>query len=71
MVAEVHPRMPVMLKGQAMWDWLSETDAKKRLSLLQPFDPGQMRSWEVSRAVNSPAQDDASLIQPLENGLFD
>jgi len=48
-----------------------EPDPKKRLSLLQPFDPEQMRSWEVSRAVNSPAQDDASLIQPAASGLFD
>jgi putative SOS response-associated peptidase YedK len=71
LVAEVHPRMPVMLTGQAMWDWLTEPDANKRLSLLQPFDPSLMRSWEVSRAVNSPAQDDPSLIQPASGGLFD
>jgi putative SOS response-associated peptidase YedK len=70
LVAEVHPRMPVILRGQAMWDWLLEPDASKRLSLLQPFDPKLMHSWEVSRAVNSPAQDDASLIQPVVGGLF-
>ena len=70
LVAEVHPRMPVILKGQAMWDWLVEPDANKRLSLLKPFDPELMRSWEVSRAVNTPTQDDASLIQPVGGGLF-
>jgi len=70
LVAEVHPRMPVMLKGQAMWDWLLEPDAKKRLGLLQPFEPQQMQGWEVSRAVNSPAQDDASLIQPVGGDLL-
>ena len=70
LVAEVHPRMPVILRGQAMWDWLLEPDVNRRLSLLQPFDPKLMRSWEVSRAVNSPAQDDASLIQPVVGGLF-
>lgn len=70
LVAQVHPRMPVILRGQAMWDWLVEPDASKRLSLLQPFDPKLMHSWEVSRAVNSPAQDDPSLIQPVVGGLF-
>jgi len=63
--------MPVMLKGQSMWDWLLEPDEEKRLNLLRPFDPELMRSWEVSRAVNSPMQDDATLIQPVSGGLFD
>ena len=70
LVAEVHPRMPVILKGQAMWDWLAEADPMRRLSLLKPFDAQLMRSWEVSRAVNSPAQDDAELIQPVGGSLF-
>ncbi len=70
LVAEVHPRMPVILRGQAMWDWLLEPDAKKRLELLKPCDPGEMRGWEVGRAVNSPAQDNPSLIEPAQGGLF-
>lgn len=71
LLADVHPRMPVILKGQAMWDWLLEPDVKRRLNLLQPFDAQQMQRWEVSREVNNPARDDPSLIQPAGGGLFD
>lgn len=71
LVADVHPRMSVILKGQSMWDWLLEPDANRRLNLLQPFDAQRMQRWEVSREVNSPARDESALIQPAGGGLFD
>lgn len=70
LVGQIHPRMPVILRGQAMWDWLLEPDADKRQGLLKPLEPELMRGWEVGRAVNSPTVDDPSLAAPVSPELF-
>ncbi len=66
-VAPVHDRMPVILTGQAMWDWLLAEQELQVLSLLQPLAADLMRSWPISRQVNDPANDSAEIIKPLEN----
>lgn len=66
-VAPVHPRMPVILTKDVMWDWLeAETDLEKR-ALLKPLDPDLMQAWQVSREVNSPRNDDQALTKPFED----
>lgn len=68
-VSPVHGRMPVILTGERMWDWLKEDDPKRLLSLLKPLDDGRLSSWQVSRDVNSPQNQGDYLIEPHSEGL--
>ncbi len=63
----IHHRMPVML-DPAAWDaWLDpETRDPVQLQLaLQPLPEALITAHEVSRAVNSPANDRADLVEPV------
>jgi putative SOS response-associated peptidase YedK len=66
MMATIHHRMPVILKPQHEAEWLDPTAhyAPALTQLLLTYPDGELEMIPVSRAVNSPAQDDASLIQP-------
>lgn len=64
-VAPVHQRMPVMLSGDAMWDWLSLEQPAALMSLLRPYPAGQMVRFPVSTMVNRPDVDSPELVQPL------
>lgn len=65
LVSKVHNRMPVILKRDHEGKWLDPkvSDVQLLLPLLMPFE-GEMRAFEVSKAVNSPANDSPSLIDP-------
>lgn len=66
LMADIHNRMPVILPADKYADWLSrDTDDPHYLrSMLQPYDPDLMTAYEVSRAVNSPANDRPDVIAP-------
>ncbi|NMD26736.1 MAG: SOS response-associated peptidase, partial [Chloroflexi bacterium] len=66
-VAPVHERMPVILRGEAMWDWLLESGETALLSLLRPAPADWLRAWEVSRAVNNPRQDGPECAEPVQS----
>jgi putative SOS response-associated peptidase YedK len=60
----VHDRMPLVLE-EADWRlWLGE-DAGDAAELLRPAPDGTLRAWPVSPRVNSPRNNDASLIEPM------
>jgi putative SOS response-associated peptidase YedK len=66
-IAGIHHRMPIML-DPAAWDaWIDpETQDAGQLQLaLRPLPEALITAHEVSRAVNSPANDRAELIEPL------
>jgi putative SOS response-associated peptidase YedK len=65
--ARVHDRMPVIVapKDYAAWLDASNRDAG---SLLRPYPDALMQAWPVSRRVNTPKNDDPSLIA-AEGGL--
>ena len=65
-MAPVHPRMPVILTEECMWDWLTAKTETEKLALLKPLEPELMQAWPVGREVNSPAIDDESLIHPID-----
>jgi putative SOS response-associated peptidase YedK len=68
-VAELHDRMPVILE-QDDWDiWLG-ADADVA-DLLRPSPPGTLRTWPVSKRVNTPRDNDANLLEPLAPGAAD
>lgn len=71
LMAEIHNRMPVILRKEDESEWLKGNAASRLSSLLVPYDPNLMEAFPVSNRVNSAANNDASLIEevPLA-GLF-
>jgi len=65
MIAKVHHRMPVMLGPTRRWEWLLDQKPENLLAMLQPFPVDEMESHPVSQRVNSPTNDDPTVIQPL------
>lgn len=63
-VAPIHPRMPVVLTKDLMWDWLRAETETEKLALLKPLDPDLMQTWQVGKEVNSPTNDSEALIRP-------
>jgi putative SOS response-associated peptidase YedK len=60
-----HDRMPVVLAGRDLGQWLSGAAG---IEVLRPAPNDALRLWPVSRRVNRPGQeDDASLIEPLKD----
>jgi putative SOS response-associated peptidase YedK len=66
LLESIHNRMPVIIKPEDRDHWLDpqEKDPVKLKSLLAPYPSEEMDAWEVSRAVNSPSNNEPKLIQP-------
>jgi putative SOS response-associated peptidase YedK len=62
LVAEIHDRMPAILRAEDYDRWLGvEPDPRE---LLKPFPAEPMMMWPVSTRVNTPKNDDADLLAP-------
>lgn len=61
LVADVHDRMPVMLRPEDYDLWLDPgvTDAMRVTECLKPFDSRLMKKYPVSTRMNSTENDDA------------
>lgn len=68
-VATVHTRMPVILTGESARMWLEEQEPPVLKNLLKSYPASSMKSFEVSRAVNSSRNEGEELIRPLEKLL--
>ena len=68
LVARLHDRMPLILRPEDYDVWLDPKvrDPERLTSLLRPFPAEEMVAIAVSPRVNSPANDDASLLEPVE-----
>jgi putative SOS response-associated peptidase YedK len=66
-VADIHDRMPVILRPEDEDIWLDrETyDAELLLSLLAPYDAGQMRAYPVSAIVGNAKHDRPECIEEI------
>ena len=66
-VAEVHDRMPMLLKPEQFERWLS---GDMRVEDLKPVNNDYLYRWPVSKRVNSSRADadDPTLIDPLAGG---
>ncbi|MFC1615660.1 SOS response-associated peptidase [Patescibacteria group bacterium] len=61
---KIHDRMPVILKKENYRDWLDQKNSTTKLQkLLKAFDPQKMEAYEVSKDVNSPANNTADVIK--------
>jgi putative SOS response-associated peptidase YedK len=65
--AELHNRMPAVLKPEAWPLWLGEQPAElaQVKALLVPYPSGGMVCWPVSPRVGSVKNNDPSLIEPI------
>lgn len=63
----IHDRMPVILKRDDEAAWLDPRNADIDFlgNMLMPFDEEQMEAYSVSSAVNSPKNNEESLIVPI------
>ena len=67
LVSALHDRMPAILPEDAFELWLApdaDLNALREL-LLTPYPAAMLKAWPVSGLVNSPANDDPGLIEPL------
>lgn len=73
-LAEIHDRMPAVLEGDAIAEWL-DGDPEAAVDLLVPAESGVLTAVEVSTRVNAVKNNDASNIEPVESqtppSLFD
>jgi putative SOS response-associated peptidase YedK len=66
LVATIHDRMPVIIPPEAYERWLSPLEPDP-YDLLMPFPPELMTMWPISTRVNSPANDDPSILEPVQD----
>lgn len=62
LMAEIHDRMPVILREEDYARWLGEEPDPR--DLLKPFPSDAMVKWPISTRVNSVANDDPAILQP-------
>ncbi|HEU5098236.1 MAG TPA: SOS response-associated peptidase [Roseiflexaceae bacterium] len=66
LVAPIHNRMPVILHRDDEDAWLDKkTEPAHLMSLLAAYPASEMQAYPVSRALNSPANEGAELMQPV------
>jgi hypothetical protein len=62
-VADIHDRMPVILRPADYDRWLGLGPDPR--DLLRPFPADLMRMWPISTRVNAPRNDDPDLLEPV------
>ncbi len=65
LISELHHRMAVMLPPERESEWLSAA-SEEVAALLEPYPDDELTAYPVSERVNSPANDNPSLIDPLD-----
>lgn len=66
LVGKVHDRMPAILRPEAEAEWLSlDTTPEQARELIRPYADEEMRAYEVSTLVNSPAHDTPEVLKPV------
>ena len=64
MMNEIHHRMPVIVAPENHDRWIGEESSPD--DLLKPFPSELMAMWPIGRKVNSPANDDPGILDPLD-----
>ena len=66
LMENIHNRMPVILPVEMEKVWLSENNESELLKLLKPYNPLEMDAYSISKKVNSPANNDNTIILPAD-----
>ncbi|MFW6320358.1 MAG: SOS response-associated peptidase, partial [Halohasta sp.] len=64
LIADLHHRMAVILPPERESEWL-HGDPEAVSELLEPYPDDELTRYRVSERVNSPANDDPSLVDPV------
>jgi putative SOS response-associated peptidase YedK len=59
----IHDRMPVVIAPEDFDAWLSAAPGSE--ALMRPYPPDQMEAYPVSKAVGSPKNDGAELVESI------
>jgi putative SOS response-associated peptidase YedK len=65
LMAELHDRMPVILESEDWPTWLGEVEGDPA-TLLRPAGADVLKVWPVSKQVNSPKNNGAEPLPPVE-----
>jgi putative SOS response-associated peptidase YedK len=66
LAAKVHHRMPVILSLDKAEEWLDDaTRTRRAVELMAPYSEADLECYEVSRYVNTPANDSPECIKPV------
>lgn len=65
-VSPVHERMPVMLSGESMWNWLEPSSPDSLKGILLPYPPDWMEGFPISRLVNNANRESPDMVKPLD-----
>jgi len=60
---EIHTGMPVSLREEHHDSWLSGEAGKE---VLVPYPADRMKAWPINSRVNSPKNDDAEIVVPID-----
>jgi putative SOS response-associated peptidase YedK len=66
LVGQIHDRMPVIIPAASYGRWLANVEPDPR-DLLVPYPSELMRLWPISTRVNKPENDDASILDPVDD----
>jgi putative SOS response-associated peptidase YedK len=66
LMADIHDRMPVIIPPESYDHWLSTLDEDPN-GLLVPYPSAPMKVWPISRRVNKPEHDDATILDMVED----
>ena len=66
LVAQIHTRMPVILAEEHHEAWLTNQAGKE---VMVPFPGAAMIAWPISPRVNSPKNNDADLLVPVQETI--
>jgi putative SOS response-associated peptidase YedK len=66
----IHNRMPVMLTPDNERVWISDESLEDVMHLLQPYDEKEMNAYPVTKKVNSPKNNDRSVMESGQQLLF-
>ncbi len=64
LIADLHHRMAVILSPDEEQKWLT-ADPDTAEPLLDPYPDDELQAYPISTRVNSPANDDRSIIEPV------
>jgi putative SOS response-associated peptidase YedK len=65
LMAPIHDRMPVVLEPTDWPLWLGEAEGDPATVLHPPAD-GVLHAWPISTRVNSPRNNEASVLDPVD-----
>ncbi|MCD4747403.1 MAG: SOS response-associated peptidase [Bacteroidales bacterium] len=65
LLKNIHNRMPVILHKTSENDWLNSNNRDVLSELLKPYPFELMQAYQVSKLVNSPANDNPEIIKPV------